>query len=228
MSRTAENQFMVTMRARFTIAVMRALVIAVAFQPVLGAGAVGAQVLDPVAEQITVTAGATATPLPHFWEQMFGSGRAILSLRESYRQDLRAVRAVTAFRYVRFHNILHDEVGVYGLDAKGRAKYNFSYVDQIYDGLLENGIRPFVEISFMPRALSSDRTSEMDFGHRPRTMRAGTIWCEHSSRIWSTAMASTRWRSGISRSGTSPISISGAAARSSARISHSMITPRAT
>jgi xylan 1,4-beta-xylosidase len=167
MSRTAENQFMVTMRARFTIAVMRALVIAVAFQPVLGAGAVGAQVLDPVAEQITVTAGATATPLPHFWEQMFGSGRAILSLRESYRQDLRAVRAVTAFRYVRFHNILHDEVGVYGLDAKGRAKYNFSYVDQIYDGLLENGIRPFVEISFMPRALSSDRTSEMDFWYRP-------------------------------------------------------------
>ncbi len=46
-----------------------------------------------------------AHPFPHFWEQMFGSGRAILSLRESYRCDLRAVKQITDFRYVRFHAI---------------------------------------------------------------------------------------------------------------------------
>ena len=34
--------------------------------------------------------------------------------------------------------------------AQGNPVYNFSYVDQIYDGLLQNGVRPFVEISFMP------------------------------------------------------------------------------
>ena len=28
-------------------------------------------------------------PLPHFWEQMFGSGRANLALRDDYRDDLR-------------------------------------------------------------------------------------------------------------------------------------------
>jgi len=46
---------------------------------------------------------------------MFGSGRAILSLRESYRDDLRAVKQVTDFRYVRFHAILHDQKADYGL-----------------------------------------------------------------------------------------------------------------
>lgn len=110
------------------------------------------------AETITIDAKAAAHPFPHFWEQMFGSGRAILTLRESYRSDLKTVKNATAFQYVRFHAIFHDEVGVYDEDAQGKPIYNFSYVDQIYDGLLENGIRPFVELSFMPRKLAANFT----------------------------------------------------------------------
>lgn len=113
-------------------------------------------VVKPAAAQsIDVDAAAPATPFPHFWEQMFSSGRAILSLRDSYRRDLREVKKVTEFRYVRFHAIFHDEVGVYDEDESGRLIYNFTYVDQVYDGLLANGIRPFVEISFMPRKLAA-------------------------------------------------------------------------
>jgi xylan 1,4-beta-xylosidase len=105
-------------------------------------------------EKIEIDATAPAHPFPHFWEEMFGSGRAILSLRESYRNDLRAVKQISGFRYVRFHAILHDEVGVYNEDEHGNAVYNFAYVDQIYDGLLHNGVRPVVEISFMPKKLA--------------------------------------------------------------------------
>ena len=105
-------------------------------------------------ETIVIDAHAPGHPFPHFWEQTFGSGRAILSLREGYRSDLREVKKVTEFSYVRFHNILHDEVGVYDEDEQGHPIYNFSYVDQIYDGLLANGVRPFVEISFMPKKLA--------------------------------------------------------------------------
>jgi xylan 1,4-beta-xylosidase len=107
-----------------------------------------------VQEQVQIDAAAPTTPFPHFWEKMFGSGRAILTLRESYREDLRAVKQVTDLQYVRFHAILHDEVGVYNEDDHGNPVYNFSYVDQIYDGLLKNGVRPVVEISFMPRKLA--------------------------------------------------------------------------
>src|SRR4051794_36149153 len=80
-------------------------------------------------ESVTIDATAQTTSFPHFWEQMFGSGRAILSLRQSYRDDLRAVKAVTDFKYVRFHAILHDEVGVYNEDEHGNPVYNFAYVD---------------------------------------------------------------------------------------------------
>src|SRR6202521_6022114 len=34
-------------------------------------------------ETVTVNAQATAPPLPHFWEQMFGSGHANLAMREA-------------------------------------------------------------------------------------------------------------------------------------------------
>jgi xylan 1,4-beta-xylosidase len=104
---------------------------------------------------IVVDANAPRHPFPHFWEQMFGSGRAILSLRDSYRSDLRAVKEITGFDYIRFHAIFDDEVGIYDEDAHGKPVYNFSYVDQIYDGLLANGVRPFVEISFMPNKLAA-------------------------------------------------------------------------
>src|SRR5260370_1287215 len=108
------------------------------------------------AQEITVDAEAPAHPFPHFWEKMFGSGRAILTLRESYRQDLREAKRITGLEYVRFHAIFHDEVGLYDENASGKAVYNFSYIDQIYDGLLENQVRPFVELSFMPKKLTSD------------------------------------------------------------------------
>jgi len=108
----------------------------------------------PAQEKIEVDAQAQSTPFLHYWEQMFGSGRAILSLRESYREDVRAVKQVADFKYVRFHAIFHDELGVYNEDEHGNPVYNFSYVDQVYDGLLKNGVKPFVEISFMPKKLA--------------------------------------------------------------------------
>lgn len=105
-------------------------------------------------ESVQIDATAQTSPFPHFWEEMFGSGRAILSLRQSYQDDLRAVKQITDFRYLRFHAILHDEVGVYNEDEHGNPVYNFAYVDEIYDGLLKNGVRPAVEISFMPKKLA--------------------------------------------------------------------------
>jgi xylan 1,4-beta-xylosidase len=115
---------------------------------------------------IVVDAGASSHPFPHFWEKMFGSGRAALSLRDTYRSDLRQVKQATDFEYVRFHAIFHDEVGLYDEDSQGRPVYNFSYVDQIYDGLLASGVKPFVELSFMPQKLAA-HNSLHSFWYKP-------------------------------------------------------------
>ncbi|WP_213805170.1 glycosyl hydrolase family 39 [Granulicella sp. dw_53] len=133
-----------------------------------------AQAGAPNQVNLTIDTKAPTTPFPHFWEQVFGSGRAVLSLRESYRNDLRTVKQATELNAVRFHGIFMDDLGLYDPDRKpikfaqmansnattpessDIGSYNFSYVDQIYDGLLANGVRPFVELSFMPKKMAAD------------------------------------------------------------------------
>lgn len=152
-----------------------AMLIAVAAASSIG----GTAQTAPGQESITVDAKASGTPFPHFWEQTFGSGRAILSLREGYRQDLRTVKQATDFKSIRFHGILMDEVGLYDPDrqtknpglaaekANDASVYNFSYIDQIYDGLLENGVRPYVELSFTPAKMASDPKALHPFWYHP-------------------------------------------------------------
>lgn len=138
---------------------------------------------SPIPEHLTIDAAAPTTPFPHFWEQTFGSGRAILSLRESYRDDLRTVKESTDFQSIRFHGIFDDEVGLYDPDRKAiqfaqmtgantpqseaSGIYNFSYVDQIYDGLLARHVRPYVELSFMPKKLAADPNMLHPFWYHP-------------------------------------------------------------
>lgn len=120
----------------------------------------------PAEQPVIIDGAAKATPLPHYWEHFFGSGRAILTLRDSYRQDLQEVKKITGMEYIRFHAIFHDEVGVYDEDSQGNPVFNFSYVDQIYDGLLSNGVRPFVELSFMPKKLASNKDALHAFWYK--------------------------------------------------------------
>ena len=51
--------------------------------------------------------------------------------------------------------------------AHDASTYNFSYVDQIYDGLLANHVRPFVELSFMPRKMAADANMLHPFWYHP-------------------------------------------------------------
>ena len=135
----------------------------------LSAQAASAAVASAATTAVTVSVDAKAagSAFPHYWEQMFGSGRAVLALRDNYRKDVRLVKGVTDFRYVRFHAIFHDEVGLFDLDAAGKAVYNFSYIDQIYDGLLAEGVRPLVELSFMPQKMAADPKKIFGFWYKP-------------------------------------------------------------
>ncbi|HYY31575.1 MAG TPA: hypothetical protein VE860_26770 [Chthoniobacterales bacterium] len=105
---------------------------------------------------IIIDAESPATPFPHFWEHMFGSCHASTTLCEDWRKDLRAVKEIVDVRFVRFHGIFERQVGLYdGMDADGKLKLNFTRTDLIYDGILEIGVRPFVELGFMPNEMAS-------------------------------------------------------------------------
>lgn len=46
---------------------------------------------------------------------------------------------------------------VYSEKEDGTPIYNWSYVDKLYDFLLEQGVKPFVELSFMPSQLARSK-----------------------------------------------------------------------
>ncbi|MGH8527754.1 MAG: GH39 family glycosyl hydrolase, partial [Gammaproteobacteria bacterium] len=90
----------------------------------------------------------------HCWEHSVGSCHAPTALRADWQQQLRRCHAELGFRYVRFHGLLSDDVGTL-ITHNDELLYSFFNADQILDFLLSIGMRPFVELSFMPTALAS-------------------------------------------------------------------------
>jgi xylan 1,4-beta-xylosidase len=104
------------------------------------------------------------TDFPHYWEMCVGSCRAYTALREDYRKQLKRAHDELGFQYVRFHGLLNDDMSVLTMkkDYFGNELglvYNFANVDNIFDFLLDIGMKPFIELAFMPTALASgDKT----------------------------------------------------------------------
>lgn len=83
------------------------------------------------------------------------ASRAYLLLRNDHMQHLKTVHDECGFRYVRFHGLLQDDMGIYRIDKSGRPIYSWQYCDAVYDHILDIGMKPFVVFDFMPSALAS-------------------------------------------------------------------------
>jgi len=93
--------------------------------------------------------------MPEVFRECVGAGRAAEGLRADWQAQLKMAHEEIGFRAIRFHGVLSDEMGVYGETRAGEPVYNFQYVDKLYDALLALGMKPYVELSFMPRALAA-------------------------------------------------------------------------
>jgi xylan 1,4-beta-xylosidase len=118
---------------------------------------------------LSVDAGATTGPVHRPWRPIIGSEHLALLLRgegpggrnvgDELAEAFRIVRRELGAESVRAHAIFHDSLGVYR-EVDGRPVYDFDRADAALERLLETGLRPVVELSFMPRdlALHPDRT----------------------------------------------------------------------
>ncbi|HVX05624.1 MAG TPA: hypothetical protein VHA71_10965 [Rhodanobacteraceae bacterium] len=97
---------------------------------------------------------AAGSELDHVWSHTVGSGRALLALRADWQAQMRKTRAELGARYVRFHGLLNDEMCTYLIECD-KDMYSFFNADQIFDFLVSIGMKPFVELSFMPTALQT-------------------------------------------------------------------------
>lgn len=96
------------------------------------------------------------------WRRCIGTSEMHLALRRDYLESLELTQAEIGFDHLRGHGIFHDWVAVlrqYDVAGHAGTRYSWTYLDQIVDAYLEVGIRPFLELGFMPDALASgDRT----------------------------------------------------------------------
>ncbi len=105
-----------------------------------------------------VTADSKASFINHC-DECIGTGRLGLGLHEEYQKQLAFAQREVGFRYMRGHGLFHRDLSIYwsftdpaGVTHKG---YNFTYLDRLYDMYMKQGIKPFIELGFMPDGLAS-------------------------------------------------------------------------
>ncbi|HEY1719136.1 MAG TPA: glycoside hydrolase [Verrucomicrobiae bacterium] len=94
-------------------------------------------------------------PLNTMFKMCVGAGRANEGLRADWQRQLTYAHRECGFEYIRMHGLFCDDMGVYKEDKQGNPQYNWQYIDELYDFLQSIGMKPFVELSFMPSALAS-------------------------------------------------------------------------
>lgn len=129
----------------------------------VGADTTAAPVSFPVS--IRVDAARTIGELKPVW-RFFGADEPNYATMKDGRKLLGELGELRPRDiYFRAHNLLNTGDGtaafkwgssnVYTEDAQGRAVYDWSTVDHIFDTYLARGVKPYAQIGFMPQALST-------------------------------------------------------------------------
>ena len=88
------------------------------------------------------------------WRDCVGAGHAALLLREANQQQLSLVHKELGFEFIRFHGLFTDDMDAYK-EVDGKPVYDWTKIDAIYGAIVHTGMKPLVELSFMPKDLAS-------------------------------------------------------------------------
>ena len=109
---------------------------------------------NETARAVSADLQQTNGPLDTMFKFCVGAGRANEGLRADWQRQLTYAHRECGFEYIRMHGLFCDDMGVYRED-KGSPQYNWQYIDELYDFLHSIGMKPFVELGFMPGGLAS-------------------------------------------------------------------------
>lgn len=114
--------------------------------------------------EFTIRADAPRIPHKKHWQFCVGSGHALLALRTDYTRQLKFIHDTLGIERVRFHGIFNDDMRTRtnlselfpAPGAENFTEENFRACGLAYDNVLEAGMKPLVELSFMPHSMSKN------------------------------------------------------------------------
>jgi xylan 1,4-beta-xylosidase len=140
-------------------------------------GIVKAGAINAGTRQIVADAKAPGKKMLHFWSKCVGAGRASEGLRASWLEQLKLVKDNCGFEYCRFHGLFHDDMFVYR-EVNGKEIYNWQYVDDLFDRMLQIGVKPFVELGFVPKPMASNENTTFWWKGNTAPPKDYTKWAE--------------------------------------------------
>jgi xylan 1,4-beta-xylosidase len=106
--------------------------------------------------QLRINPEEISGAMKRVWEFGFNTCHAPLVMRSDLQRQMSLAREQLRMKYWRCHGMFSDDVGIVSGVANGSLQYTFSGLKRILDAALTRGIRPFMELSFMPSLLARD------------------------------------------------------------------------
>ena len=110
----------------------------------------------PGARHVQLDLARATSPVDRFFDLSVGADYPGTTGRAENLEQLKTAVDELGFRYVRFHDIFHDQLGTVR-SVDGRLTFDFSGIDKLYDALLSRGIKPFVELGFTPGVMTTSK-----------------------------------------------------------------------
>lgn len=109
-----------------------------------------------------------------------GTGRMGLALTQEYQRQLKLVQDKIGFQYIRGHGLFCDDMAVYQEyeeDGIKKVEYNFTYLDRVMDSYKSLGLRPFLELGFMPKKMAKGEQTIFYWEGNTTPPKDYDAWC---------------------------------------------------
>ena len=110
-----------------------------------------------------------------------GTGRLGLALTEEYLDQLKFVQDEIGFKFIRGHGLFSDDLSIYHEyeeDDEIKIEYNYTYIFRVIDRFIELGIRPYLELGFMPYQLARGTQTVFYWKGNTTPPKEYRRWCD--------------------------------------------------
>jgi len=137
--------------------------------------------------KITIDPKTKTTPTDFSWQEGLGCDHAWQLHRSDMVDQLKFAHEELGIRSLRFHGIFDDDMWTISdlqtfspMPGGGRVRdVNFRQCGHVYDNLLKCGVKPFVELSFMPSQLAKTKKTGLHYKNYTSPPKDWNEWSEY-------------------------------------------------